>query len=80
MLDGESIPVLGEVCKRHWGEERKIVLSLEGVCSISGEGRDFLKEIKDKVDGLVKSLLKHHPGESRGPEHLEITGFRLSPE
>jgi hypothetical protein len=33
-----------------------------------------------KVDGLVKSLLKRHPGESRGPEHLEITGFRLSPE
>jgi len=33
-----------------------------------------------KFDGLVKSLLKRHPGESRGPEHLEITGFRLSPE
>jgi hypothetical protein len=32
-----------------------------------------------KIDGLVKSLLKRHPGESRGPEHLEITGFRLSP-
>jgi hypothetical protein len=31
-------------------------------------------------DGLVKSLLKRHPGESRGPEHPEITGFRLSPE
>jgi hypothetical protein len=31
-------------------------------------------------DDLVKSLLKRHPGESRGPEHLEITGFRLSPE
>jgi hypothetical protein len=32
------------------------------------------------VDDLVKSLLERHPGESRGPEHLEITGFRLSPE
>jgi len=32
------------------------------------------------IDGLVKSLLERHPGESRGPEHLEITGFRLSPE
>jgi len=31
-------------------------------------------------DGLVKSLLERLPGESRGPEHLEITGFRLSPE
>ena len=33
-----------------------------------------------KIDGFVKSLLKRHPGESRGSEHLEITGFRLSPE
>jgi hypothetical protein len=33
-----------------------------------------------KIDDLVKSLLKRHPGESRGPELLEITGFRLSPE
>jgi hypothetical protein len=31
-------------------------------------------------DEFVKSLLERHPGESRGPEHLEITGFRLSPE
>ena len=33
-----------------------------------------------KIDGLVKCLLDLHPGESRGPEQLEITGFRLSPE
>jgi hypothetical protein len=32
------------------------------------------------LDGLAKSLLGRHPGESRGPELLEITGFRLSPE
>jgi hypothetical protein len=31
-------------------------------------------------DDLAKSLLDRHPGESRGPEHLEITGFRLLPE
>jgi hypothetical protein len=31
-------------------------------------------------DDLVRSHLERHPGESRGPEHLEITGFRLSPE
>jgi hypothetical protein len=31
-------------------------------------------------DGLAKSLLGRHPGESRGPEHVEITGFRLSPD
>jgi hypothetical protein len=33
-----------------------------------------------KSNGLVRNLKKRHPGESRGPEHLEITGFRLSPE
>jgi len=33
-----------------------------------------------KIDGLVKSLFGRLPGESRGPERLEITGFRLSPE
>jgi hypothetical protein len=27
-----------------------------------------------------KSLFKRHPGESRGPEDLEMTGFRLPPE
>ena len=42
---------------------------------------DDIEEKKDiKFDDLVKSLLGRHPGESRGPEHLEITGFRLAPE
>jgi hypothetical protein len=31
-------------------------------------------------DDLVKSPNKRHPGESRGPELIEITGFRLPPE
>jgi len=38
------------------------------------------KLLASNADDLVKSLLGRHPGESRGPEHLEITGFRLSPE
>jgi hypothetical protein len=38
------------------------------------------KKTRSKLDDLVKNLLDRHPGESRGPEHLEITGFRLSPE
>jgi hypothetical protein len=33
-----------------------------------------------RLDDLLKSLLDRHPGESRGPELLEITRFRLSPE
>ena len=32
-----------------------------------------------ELDRLVKSLLGRHPGESRGPERLEITGFRRLP-
>jgi len=32
------------------------------------------------IDDLVKSPKKRHPGESRGPELIEITGFRLPPE
>jgi hypothetical protein len=33
-----------------------------------------------KFNELVKSLLNRHPGESRGPELIEIKGFRLLPE
>jgi hypothetical protein len=33
-----------------------------------------------KRDEFAKNRLKRHPGESRGPEHVEITLFRLSPE
>jgi hypothetical protein len=32
------------------------------------------------IDDLIKSPKKRHPGESRGPELLEIIGFRLPPE
>jgi len=32
-----------------------------------------------KLDDFVKSFSERHPGESRGPEHLEITGFRRLP-
>jgi hypothetical protein len=32
------------------------------------------------LDEFVKSLFGRHPGERRGPEHPELTGFRLSPE
>ena len=33
-----------------------------------------------KGDGLVKSPTGRHPGGSRGPEVVNISGFRLSPE
>jgi len=42
--------------------------------------RHLQKYTGSNLDDLVKSLLKRHPGESRGPEPMEINGFRLSPE
>jgi hypothetical protein len=33
-----------------------------------------------KVDEVVKSPSSRHPGERRGPEQPEKTGFRLPPE
>ncbi len=59
---------------------------------ISG-GRGFLKNAhspgtpsaltlaanRRNFNGLMEAELRH-PGESRGPEHCEKTGFRLSPE
>ena len=41
----------------------------------NGTKRTFYESINK--DDLVKSLLGRLPGESRGPERLEITGFRL---
>ena len=37
-------------------------------------------QAKHPHNNLAKSLTHRHPGESRGPEHLENTGFRLPPE
>jgi len=37
------------------------------------------QSLESSFDELVKSLLSRHPGESRGPEHLENTGFRVKP-
>jgi hypothetical protein len=45
------------------------------------EGEPFvIFKLGMNFDGLVKSLFGRHPGESRGPERLDLTGFRLSPE
>ena len=41
--------------------------------------RSHKKQI-NLLDEFVKSLFGRHPGERRGPEHSELTGFRLSPE
>ena len=74
---------------QHSEKKTKLILDFRIV-----EDRPFVKHLSlctllqfklpnlasSKADALVKSLLGRHPGESRGPELLEITGFRLSPE
>jgi hypothetical protein len=57
----------------------------EGFLSLYFKERNSYQKTKKnnqraKSDDLVKSQIDRHPGESRGPERLEMTGFRLSPE
>ena len=49
ILDEESIQILKEVCYRHFQGGNKIELNLEGLIHISREGKDFLRDIWDKV-------------------------------
>jgi len=46
------------------------------------DGKGYFQTFYEIInnDEFVKSRLGRHPGESRGPELLELTGFRLSPE
>jgi hypothetical protein len=48
-LDGDTIPILDHVCRRHWEEGREVQVHLAGVIRISREGMDFLREIQDKA-------------------------------
>jgi len=54
VLDQWSVPVLGEVCRRHLRDEKEILFDLEGVLHITREGRKFLQEIEDRV-GIVNA-------------------------
>jgi hypothetical protein len=38
------------------------------------------KLVKEYLSSQLQNKLIRRPGESRGPEHIEKTGFRLSPE
>ncbi len=48
-LDRDSLPVLRNVCERHWKEGRSISLDLSGIYYVGMAGRDFLADIKQKV-------------------------------
>jgi len=49
ILDAESVKILKDVCDGHLEGEKKVQLHLESLLHISREGRDFLKEIQNKV-------------------------------
>lgn len=55
ILDGESIPILREICERNWSSRKEVRLNLENLLHISREGRDFLKEIRNRVT-LLENL------------------------
>jgi hypothetical protein len=46
VLDGESLPILKNVCLRHLEKKKRVLLRLEGLIHISREGRDFLHKIQ----------------------------------
>jgi hypothetical protein len=48
ILDGESIPILKNVCEAHGKSKRRVLLNLEGLVHISREGKDFLEEVRGK--------------------------------
>lgn len=49
ILDAESIPIVEEVCHRHLGLGRRVLLGVEGLLHISRDGREFLRQIQDQV-------------------------------
>lgn len=49
VLDTESIPIVQEVCQRHLGVGRRVLLEVDGLLHISRDGREFLRQIQDQV-------------------------------
>ncbi len=58
ILDDESIEILKEVCQRHLESKKKIELNLQGLMYIFREGRDFLREIQDKINIRPPGLIR----------------------
>ncbi|MBU2643436.1 hypothetical protein KKI24_01930, partial [bacterium] len=50
-LDRHTIPTLHEVCRRHFESQppREITIEICRLDSISIEGKDYLRDIKDQV-------------------------------
>jgi hypothetical protein len=49
ILDDKSIHILKSVCERHLDGNRKVILHLQELIHITREGKDFLREIGNKI-------------------------------
>jgi len=65
VLDQGAVPVLESVCERHLTGERRVLLNLEGVVSVTREGRTFLNGMREKVriDNLPEFMSFQHKSE-----------------
>jgi hypothetical protein len=48
-VNQKSLPSLKDVCNRHLGEKRNILLNLRSLLDISRDGRDFLGEMRERI-------------------------------
>lgn len=48
-LDKATLSSLKEICRRHCGKDKKIMLLLSGLLRADKEARDFLKSIRRQV-------------------------------
>ena len=48
-LNKETLEPLNRVISRHASDDKKIILSLQGLISVSEEGQNFFKRIKSQV-------------------------------
>ena len=62
VLDHSAVPILKSVCERHLTGERRVLLDLEGVVSVTREGRTFLNGMREKVhiDNLPEFMSFQH--------------------
>jgi hypothetical protein len=65
VLDQGAVPVLKSVCEKHLSRKRSVLLNLEGLVSVTREGRAFLNGMREKVriDNLPEFMSFQHKTE-----------------
>jgi len=49
-LDGDSLPVLEDVCRKHLESGKKITIDLEKIAGVDLKGKAYLREIKGSIE------------------------------